>query len=505
MNKKNTSDKSKGVKYPSAVMADGSLVNAIDIDKSDPKWKDVTFYFVGCERDEEEIMLFITRKHRNGVTKFFRHKPGYIGERNDPDRQLHNYSEVRIKQRFDESVEKGQFLVQYYEVKRCPFYSNCKNKKRSFCKGQPRASLKTINLRELYDTCSLEKSEDKYIADLLLTNSKDPSIKPMFLEIFVTHKCSEEKIKSGNQIIEIKINKEEDAENEIIENAGDIVGENAFLKPYGEKEVPPIMFFGFDRYLDNNAKVEFLNFTLTKDNQDLIGNCSIKTCFDVDSSLPDNTIISLSVPKDEFKYRDIYEYGMALAHKNGIPVRDCSLCHYYKSYSFPNRPCRLVNVSYNFKDNNGVNRSIQNPQINQLPYRCNGFDKSKYASTCKEFIYDEERISRLCREIESMHPVLQIAETVHPIEVEKDAVLEEKETNTPSQKVELKDSKSNFIPLRACCYQCELDRWDCGYSVETREKKDGTIEIMCSRPDKSFLDGNEIYKIILKPGQDCPF
>lgn len=504
MNKKRiTPDNPQGVEYHCAVKADGTMVNAFELDEIDYKRNKARFYFLGCEGDEDEVMEFVARKNGSKVTKFFRHKPDYVEDKNKSDRYLHNYSELRIKQRFDESVENGQFLVQYYEVKSCPLSSNCRNKNRNFCKGQPRASLKTINLRELYDTCSLEKNEDKYIADLLLTNSKDSSIKPMFLEIFVTHKCSEEKISSGNQIIEIKINKAEDAENEIIENAGDIIEEYVFLKSYGEKVVPPIKFYGFDRYKEINDKVEFLNFTLTKDNQDLIGDCGIKTCFDVDSSLPGNTIISLSVPRDEFKNRDIYEYGMALAHKNGIPVRDCSLCHYYKLYSFPNRPCRLVNVRLNYKDNNGVNRSIQNPHIYQLPYRCDGFDKSKYASNCKEFFYDKERISQLCREIESMHPVLQIDETIYPLEI--DAVCEEKETNTPIQEAALKDNKSNFIPLRACCYQCELNRWDCGFSGKTREKIDGTIEIMCSRPDKSFLDGNEVYKIILKPGQDCPF
>ena len=485
-------------------MADGTLVNAIDIDKTDSRWEGVTFYFVGCEGDEEEIMLFVTRKHRRGLTKFFRHKPGYIGERNDPDRQLHNYSELRIKQRFDESAESGLFPVYYYEVKGCPLYSNCKMKTDSFCKGEPRATLKTLNLRELYDTCSIEKGEDKYIADLLLTNSKDPSIKPMFLEIFVTHKCSEEKINSGNQIIEIKIKDQEDAENEIIENAGVIVEEYVFLKPYGEKVVPPITFHGFNQIIDIDGKAEFLNFTLTKDNQDLIGNCSIKTCLDVGRSLSSNDILSLSIPKDKIGNRDIYEYGMALAHKKGIPVRDCSLCHFYKLHNLINRPCRLVNVRFNYKDKDGVDRYIQNPQIFQLPYRFEGFDKSKYASTCNEFSYDEERISRICHEIESMHAVLQINETDHPIEMEKEVDIEN-EKITPPQELKPHDNKSNYISLRSCCYQCELDRWDCGFSGNTREKKDGTIEIMCSRPDKSFLDGNEVYKIIFKPGRDCPF
>lgn len=417
MNKnKITPDNPQGVEYPSAVTKDGTLVNAIDIDKTDPRWEGVSFYFVGCEGDEEEVMLFISRKHSKGVTKFFRHKPGYVEDRNEPDRYLHNYSELRIKQRFDESAESGQFPVCYYEVKGCPLYSNCKMKTDSFCKGQPRATLKTLNLRELYDTCSIEKGEDKYIADLLLTNSKDPCITPMFLEIFVTHKCSEEKINSGNQIIEIKIKDQEDAENEIIENAGVIVEEYVFLKPYGEKVVPPIKFYGFNRNIDIDDKTEFISFTLMKDNQDLIGNCSIETCHDVERSLITNVILSLSIPKDKIKNKDIYEYGMALAHKKGFQVRDCSLCHFYKLHNLKNRPCRLVNVRFNYKDKDGVDRYIQNPQIFQLPYRLEGFDKSNYASTCNEFCYDEERISRICHEIESMHAIFQIDETVRPHE-----------------------------------------------------------------------------------------
>ena len=217
MNKKLISERNpQGVEYPEAVTADGKLVSAIEIEKGSDDWEELKYYFPGCEGDEEEEMLFIQRRHKNGVTKFFRHRPGYIGDRNEPDRYLHNFAELRIKQRFDDSQSSGEFPVQYYVVEQCPESSACKLKANLKCKGEPKPILKTLNLRKLYDTCSIEKGADKYIADLLLTNSQDDSIKPMFLEVFVTHKCTEEKIDSGYPIIEIKINQKEDADNAII-------------------------------------------------------------------------------------------------------------------------------------------------------------------------------------------------------------------------------------------------------------------------------------------------
>lgn len=217
MNRKLISERNpQGVEYPEAVTADGSLVNTIDLEKGSEGWEEMKFYFPGCEGDDEEEMLFIQRKHKNGVTKFFRHRPGYLGDRNEPDRDLHNYVELRIKQRFDESLSSGEFPVQYYIVEKCPDSSTCKLKSSLKCKGEPKPVLKTLNLRRLYDTCSIEKGADKYIADLLLTNSQDETVKPMFLEVFVTHKCTEEKIASGYPIIEIKIIQKEDADNAIV-------------------------------------------------------------------------------------------------------------------------------------------------------------------------------------------------------------------------------------------------------------------------------------------------
>lgn len=494
MNNKNvTEENPQGVKYPYAVTAEGRLVSAISIDKNDPKWEGERFFFLGCEGDDEEEMQFVQRKQ----TKYFRHRAGYLGDRSDPDRLLHNYAELRIKQRFDESEESGFFPVKYYVVKECPNNNaTCKLRLKTECSGRPRAELKTINLRELYDTCVREKGEDKYIADLLLTNSKDKSVRPMFLEVFVTHRCSEEKTNSGNRIIEIKINKEEDAENEIVENAGKIIEEFQFMKLDGETDAPPIVFYGFNRDKDFEEYVQYVNFTLTKDGDDLKGDCRIVKCTEVKNFKPDKEVFSLSVPVKEANKHDFYELGMALAYHKGIPVRDCTLCKYYRS-------CLLLNLSYSYKDQRGNKQIIANPHIFQLPYRCNGFDKTIEAKGCHDYIPDEKRISLIVKKIENLHK-----------EVWKDnSFLQTNEIEELDKTIQEQDKEQeqtdDLIPLNVCRSLCPLNKWDCGFCGEYTDKRDGVVFIKCNNPDKSVInDSSSDQKpsgFMFKQRNDCPF
>ena len=407
MNRKLISERNpQGVEYPEAVTADGSLVSAIDLEKESEDWEEIKFYFPGCEGDEEEEMQFIQRKHKNGVTKFFRHRQGYLGDRNEPDRYLHNYAELRIKQRFDESLSSGEFPVQYYVVEKCPNSSTCKLKSSLKCKGEPKPVLKTLNLRKLYDTCSIEKGADE-------------TVKPMFLEVFVTHKCTEEKIASGYPIIEMKINRTEDADNAIIENAGEVVDDYLFMQSKNKSALPPIVFYGFERDIPFNSYVNYGNFLLTKKGNKLIADYRVIVCKDVDGYAPENSVFSLSVPMGEIKDIDFYEMGMAKAQSMGLRVRDCSLCAYYKiptwnGNGIDSRSCHLVNEILTTKDNQGRDRHIHNPYIFQIPYRCNGFDKSEYAAGCRDYSLDRQRIQNLVRSLKSMSNLLWVDESFLP-------------------------------------------------------------------------------------------
>jgi len=486
MNRKLISERNpQGVEYPEAVTADGKLVSAIEIEKESEVWQGMKFYFLGCEADEEEEMLFIQRKHKNGITKFFRHRPGYIGDRNEPDRYLHNYAELRIKQRFDESQSSGKFPVQYYVVEKCPESSSCKLKANLKCKGEPKPILKTVNLREQYDTCSIEKGADKYIADLLLTNSQDESIKPMFLEVFVTHKCTDEKIASGYPIIEIKINKREDADNAIIENAGEVVDEYLFMQSENRNALPPIVFYGFQREVPFNGFVNFGNFTLTKQDNELIADCRAIACKEVESFTPEKRAFSLSVALDELKEIDIYEMGMAHAQALGLKVRDCSICNQYRqpirqSWYYITHPCRLNNVTYTYKDANGNDRQIQNPYICQMPYRCNGFDKAKMAAGCNRYSLDRQRISALVQLLDKKSKILWVDETLlppksKPIEKPK-PIIQHEQKETVTNPIVYQPVRKLLTPQE--CFSCPIYRPQCGHCLGA-EEENGRRYVVC--------------------------
>ena len=382
MNKKLVSENNpQGVEYPEAVTADGKLVSAINIEKGSDAWEGVKFYFPGCEADEEEEMLFIQRKHQNGVTKFFRHRPGYIGDRNEPDRYLHNYAELRLKERFDESKETGCFPIQYYIIEKCPSEASCKKKVFLKCNGSPKVKLKTLNLRDKYDTCTLEKGIDKYIADLIFSNSKYKSVKPLVIEVFVTHKCSEEKRNSDIPIIEIKIEKKEDIESNIVENAGEIMNEFHISAPV-IPSVPHIIFYGFDRKTFFNNFLQLETFKLFRKGGKMVSDYNSISCNESSICYDNDCILSLSAPKGELD-GDICTIGMAIANQRGLSIRNCEFCEEWSETNFMSCKAGRLNSD-------------------------NEFDKRNWAPTCVFFSISEQRINNITQNLKNKHIYLWV-------------------------------------------------------------------------------------------------
>jgi len=506
--KKITENNPQGVEYPEAVTADGKMVYAIDLDKKRGDCEGVHFFFLGCEGDKEEVMLFIELKHRNGVTKFFRHKQGYIGDRNEPDRYLHNYSELRLKQRFDESEQSGEFIVQYYVLEKCPLDGDCKFADRIKCQGQPRLSLKTLNLRDIYDTCTPEKGEDKYIADLLLTNSKDSTVKPMFLEVFVTHKCTEEKINSGYPIIEVKIENKEDADNEIIENACNLVDEYLIMSPDNAKRIPPIEFHGFDRSTEFTKYKTYGNFMLTKIGDNLVANYREVACNEIKDDTPPNCVFDLLIPVDDLNDIDPYEIGLAKASDMGFNLRDCTLCGRYKiptnqSNINDSHPCRIGNRTFTLFDNDGRWYKMVNPYICNMPYRCSGFDKSLEAARCHAYCIDKQRISDLVRSLESMSKLMWVDDSQLHKAIEKDksptsvsndtTIFKKKSTRSASIEI-IQQGELILVPIESCRHSCQYNRWDCGHCLGSKKKEEHNY-IICNREESKLLVQDELPTI----------
>ena len=478
MNKKSISATNPyGVKYPEALTADGKIIYAINLEKGQSDCKGVHLYAPGCEGDEKEEMLFVQR----GITKFFRHKPGYNGDKDEQDRYLHNYSERRLKQRFDESEGTGQFMVEYHVLEICPHFNVCKLKSKIKCQGEPKLHLKQLNLRNLYDTCSIEKGENKYIADLLLTNSKDSFIKPMLIEVFVTHECTKEKIKSGYQIIEIKIEKNDDAENDIKENAGELIDQYQFMSPENARRIPPIKFYGFDQSIEFTKYKTYGNFMLTKIGDNLVANYKEVTCDEIKDDTPQNLVFNLLIPIDELKEIDPYEIGLAKAFDMGFRLRDCTLCSRYKIPVGQNnridaRSCRFGNKTYTFIDNNGREQQIHNPYICWLPYRGNGFDKSQEAARCHAFYIDRQRISNIVKSLENMSKLMWIDESLLPAKPIEQPIAKS------NPQISIIDSKLNEAERKLVtaqeCFSCPIYRDCCGHCLGA-EYKNGRRYVVC--------------------------
>lgn len=177
------------VKYHFARNSFGEIIDIKDVQKGEK----TTFYCIECG-DEMSAVLGDKREHH------FRHKNSKCSY----ESYLHKLGKEHLKKLFDES-EKFEIhnCVEFKCDKNCEL--NCKKRN-----SLPELIYIQNDLKSLYDKCEVEKEYKGFIADLLLTSSKNPDIDPIFLEISHTHDCEQEKLDSGIKIIELKVKDDRD-------------------------------------------------------------------------------------------------------------------------------------------------------------------------------------------------------------------------------------------------------------------------------------------------------
>ena len=439
MNSRVSKDNPQGVEYPCAVTKDGTLVRAMDLDKNDDSWKGTTFYFLGCEGDEDEVMIFSSRRHSKGETKFFKHKQGYYPAPDEKDRYLHNYAEMALKERFDNSNE---FVIKYYVEETCSQHRFCDIKSLSKCQGKGRLVERELDLKKHYDTCTLEKGvgeDKKYIADLLLENKKDSSVKPLLIEVFVTHKCTYEKQASGYPIIEIKVKEEKDAHAEIKENAGELIDKYPDIKKSRrDKSLPTVNIYGFKREREYTDFVPYQEFRFRGLDGIYDGQIYKISCKDVPNTSRDKVLMDLAVPEYLIakKSIDLYEVGFAIASSYIENVKNCVLC---KRYDI----CRLDN------------RSL----IKELPHYFNRFNKSLLASICNlRFVPDERRQKKLVSKLEKSEMRLWL-----------DASVQKTQQEPLEEKTDIIDGRNVRLLRPQECLGCWMYRSTCAHCLGSKE------------------------------------
>lgn len=336
------------LKYKYAFDEIGNIVSIEDFTKESSKLH--TFKCIVC--GGELRPRAIGSKHRRA---HFYHKE--IVSCNG-ETYLHKLGKLYIKQHFDNS---DKFCISYEVSKTCKEH-NC-NLRNYNCHKEH--EINQVDLKEFYDTCTIEAPIKGFVADLLLTNSKNPNIPPTLIEICVTHPCEDEKKESELKIIEISIKTEKDIENLfsdgfLSENLNKRIGNKiefiSFKRNIEEKLVSPI-----SRFIYYPA----LSPTPFKNNIQ----CDIANCRIFKESIVELNIV---FKKYVFPVNDYFLVNDWLA--NRMNFKRCYMCKFYYATMYDEYAFCRLSAKYG------------KPKFPEMEYaeNCNSYKKSDYSLSYSE-------------------------------------------------------------------------------------------------------------------------
>ena len=381
------------ITYPNAVDENGDVHNIGSITQENRS--EHKYYCLGCDKEMVPVLFKDGQKEDH-----FRHK---VNDMCNPETYLHNLAKKYIAKQFETSKT---FEVSYYVQNECPRTESCKIYAKHHNVACLGIRLHTIDLKKLYDTCQIEGLYDGYRADVLLTNRKDESVTPLFIEVSVSHDCTPEKLASGNQI-EIKVRSEADFKRPIIENKGSYVPikEPEPRRPYYysyyrpvEPEQPFIMFHGFERVLHDSNIVKVDYFAL-KSNGRIVCQEDALDCGEMGNFHVADGIFEVCRLKGDKRYRPRYDFfnlGIAEAMMNKMPIRHCVCCLNFMRCTIPME----VEVYNRYtRQTQKVVRQVANRGVKE-----DKVDKYELADKCNNWKLNENK----CQQIISEHRFSEI-------------------------------------------------------------------------------------------------
>lgn len=264
----------------------------------------------------------------------FAHDYRYENEvikRCSPESYLHAYAKLRIKQWFEETPS---IKLRYRREHFCNLSETCiwLGKKHKKCREY---RFEECDLKDFVTRCEVEKTVNidgtEFRADLLLSCPSKPE-NNIFVEIKVTHGCTEEKRNSKARIIEFEISSEDDVDN-IINNT---IEEGEKVHFYGFSPKPAMdgnvdALFKLVKFIYYNTGKAFSHSVCTCQNYQKIKRNSLIEITAIEST--DGAILDKS-PNDNNYYTCItdakwFVWGLAFAKSKQIDVRNCSVCKHY--------------------------------------------------------------------------------------------------------------------------------------------------------------------------------
>lgn len=186
--------------------------------------------------------------------------------------------------------------------------------------------IKTIDLKEKYDVCEVERCYGEFRADLMLSNSTNPDIVPTFIEICFKHPCDEQKRKSGIPIIELSVNDDN------LHLPQPLKEKPSLFYEIGSNQVGDfgVTLYGFER--KTTIQREVRRFYVYQDeygiNHGKVDDC-ITSCRDIDAHKPDDMMEIFVLEKKVRSINDYFVYGAMKANELGIKIRHCRLCKFW--------------------------------------------------------------------------------------------------------------------------------------------------------------------------------
>lgn len=277
--------------------------------------------------DVYDHQYFCPYCHNEMITKRGNIRQWHFAHKTDKcsyDKYLHSIAERMIMDWFNRE-ENVMLSMNNYE--KCDKYDNCDFYNDESCR---RDSTIQFDLKRYYSKCTQEYGYGGFIADLFCESHTNPN-SPIFIEIFVTHECSQEKKNLGVRIIELIIKSEEDILNIITSNKL-VEGEMVRLYNFKRKEIFVDRFMQpFQKYILHptlKSYVERNALTCRSYSQHRKG------------------IYEISMPYDDclpyfINSGGLYVVGKVKAYLDGYLKKDCQLCKWQSANMNGDRFCKL--------------------------------------------------------------------------------------------------------------------------------------------------------------------
>lgn len=241
---------------------------------------------------------------------------------------MHRLAKQRVQEAF---LKAESFFLDYEYRSYCPNANNCQ--KVHYDEVCYDIERKKVNLKEYYDSCEQEVAYDgiRRRSDLKLFSSTFPERPPVYIEFCVTHSSEQEKLHSGNRIIECIIEEESDIDR--IVKAGFVEEEQpedwgTLEHPENCEEIMPvgkIQMYGFKKSdhsnTQKNVEIQFTRFVLYESGKTTCRQ-ELCRCKDIKKSRQNTIFEACFHGLTSF---GVYEYAKYLCYER-FHIRNCLLC-----------------------------------------------------------------------------------------------------------------------------------------------------------------------------------